>query len=166
MTPDSGADSAAAEWARLDAALDELIGLPAQHHAQAIERLAGGDEAFASGLRSMAAGLERDDLLLDRPAAQRLLGTVAVAAVEPSLVPGTRLGPWRIIEPIGRGGMGEVYRAERADGPFEQRVAIKLMRAPATSRRPSSATTCVTTGPAISSPLAIGPARMHCPTRH
>src|SRR5690606_38801384 len=39
----------------------------------------------------------------------------------------TRVGPYRIVGEIGRGGMGVVYLAERADGHFEQRVAIKLI---------------------------------------
>lgn len=45
-----------------------------------------------------------------------------------TLSPGERLGPYRIAEAIGRGGMSTVYRAERADGQFEQVVAIKLLR--------------------------------------
>ncbi|MGY6587047.1 MAG: protein kinase domain-containing protein [Wenzhouxiangella sp.] len=40
---------------------------------------------------------------------------------------GTRLGSWRILRPAGRGGMGVVYEAERADGAFEMRAAIKLI---------------------------------------
>lgn len=45
---------------------------------------------------------------------------------------GTQLGPWRVIEHVGAGGMGAVYRGERADGAFEMQVAIKLIgsRAP------------------------------------
>ena len=39
-----------------------------------------------------------------------------------------RVGSWRLAERIGRGGMGSVYRAERADGAFDMRVAIKLLR--------------------------------------
>lgn len=46
-------------------------------------------------------------------------------ATQPTL---DRAGPYRIIEEIGRGGMGIVYLAERADGQYEQRVAIKLLR--------------------------------------
>jgi serine/threonine-protein kinase len=42
--------------------------------------------------------------------------------------PTTRAGPFRLVERIGRGGMGEVWRAERADGQFEQTVAVKLIR--------------------------------------
>jgi eukaryotic-like serine/threonine-protein kinase len=41
---------------------------------------------------------------------------------------GYRLGPWRIIELAGEGGLGKVYRGERADGAFEMTVAIKLLK--------------------------------------
>lgn len=40
---------------------------------------------------------------------------------------GTRLGAWQLGPIIGRGGMGEVYRADRADGQFQQRAALKLI---------------------------------------
>jgi len=40
----------------------------------------------------------------------------------------TRVGPWRLLDEIGRGGMGTVFLAERADGEFEQRAALKLLR--------------------------------------
>jgi serine/threonine protein kinase/tetratricopeptide (TPR) repeat protein len=41
---------------------------------------------------------------------------------------GRRIGPYLVVEEIGRGGMGEVYAAVRADGQYEQRVALKLVR--------------------------------------
>lgn len=47
---------------------------------------------------------------------------------EVALPSGTRLGPWRIEEHVGSGGMGTVYRASRADGAFSMRVAVKLIR--------------------------------------
>lgn len=40
---------------------------------------------------------------------------------------GRTVGSYRLLEPLGRGGMGVVYLAERADGEFEQRVAVKLL---------------------------------------
>lgn len=42
---------------------------------------------------------------------------------------GQRLGPYRIVSKLGSGGMGDVYLAERADDEYQQRVAIKLVRA-------------------------------------
>ncbi len=50
----------------------------------------------------------------------------AAEPVDPLL--GERLGPFRVIERIGRGGMGMVYRGEREDADFIQIVAIKLIR--------------------------------------
>ena len=39
-----------------------------------------------------------------------------------------RLGPFRVLRELGRGGMGAVYLAERADGQFDQTVALKVVR--------------------------------------
>jgi serine/threonine protein kinase/Tfp pilus assembly protein PilF len=41
---------------------------------------------------------------------------------------GETVGAYRLIEPLGRGGMGEVYLGERADGLYEQKVAVKLVK--------------------------------------
>jgi eukaryotic-like serine/threonine-protein kinase len=46
---------------------------------------------------------------------------------------GTRLGAYETIDLVGRGGMGEVYRARRVDGEFELTVAIKVLRSDARS---------------------------------
>lgn len=40
---------------------------------------------------------------------------------------GERIGAYRVVKPIGQGGMGQVYLAARSDGGFEQEVAIKLI---------------------------------------
>lgn len=41
---------------------------------------------------------------------------------------GTRVGPYQLVRELGRGGMGTVWLAERADGQFQQRVALKLIK--------------------------------------
>src|SRR3954468_6097623 len=46
---------------------------------------------------------------------------------EPSQI-GKRMGAYRVLREIGRGGMGSVYLAERADGQFQKQVAIKVLR--------------------------------------
>src|SRR5580704_13219053 len=47
----------------------------------------------------------------------------------PPAVPPAKFGPYRAVELLGRGGMSTVYRAERADGQFQQTVALKIMAA-------------------------------------
>ncbi|MGH1364432.1 MAG: tetratricopeptide repeat protein [Calditrichia bacterium] len=42
---------------------------------------------------------------------------------------GQKIGVYTLLEPLGSGGMGEVWRAERSDGRYQQQVAIKLMQA-------------------------------------
>src|SRR5258708_647627 len=57
----------------------------------------------------------------------RMVGIFAYHA--PSLVtlePGTRVGPYEVVAPIGSGGMGEVFRAR--DGRLKRDVALKLLR--------------------------------------
>ena len=46
----------------------------------------------------------------------------------PTAIVDDRIGPWRILREIGRGGMGVVVLAERADGQYQQRAALKLIK--------------------------------------
>jgi len=59
-----------------------------------------------------------------------LAGVVEQSAAQllDPLAAGSRCGPYRLVRLLGRGGMGAVYLAERADGELEQRVAIKFLR--------------------------------------
>ncbi len=60
---------------------------------------------------------------------QRAVSEEASSALQTFLfTPGQHVGAYRVLSIIGRGGMGLVYLAERADGKFEQRVAIKVLQ--------------------------------------
>jgi eukaryotic-like serine/threonine-protein kinase len=61
---------------------------------------------------------------LEQPARLPLAGEAPAAG----LSPGQRVGPWRLLHEIGRGGMAWVWLAERADGQGQRRVALKLPR--------------------------------------
>jgi len=76
----------------------------------------------------------RDRLLEPQgPLRGALFGELLRERFAPALRPGDRVGAWRIVRELGRGGMGLVYLAERGDGEFEQRVALKLLPDAATS---------------------------------
>jgi hypothetical protein len=52
----------------------------------------------------------------------------ALGPLPPPIACGALIGPYRLVERIGIGGMGEVFRAERDDGTFRQTVALKMLR--------------------------------------
>ena len=54
--------------------------------------------------------------------------TTAPDASDRERVVGRQIGPYRLLRELGRGGMGIVYLAERADGQYRRQVAIKLLR--------------------------------------
>lgn len=58
----------------------------------------------------------------------RVVGTVAGEALSQLDGEGRRCGPYRLLNVIGRGGMGVVYLAERVDGEVMQRAAVKLLQ--------------------------------------
>jgi eukaryotic-like serine/threonine-protein kinase len=62
----------------------------------------------------------------DRAIAEAALRDIATSM--PAKPAPDRIGPYRLLRQIGRGGMGTVYLAERADADFEQRVAVKVLR--------------------------------------
>jgi tetratricopeptide (TPR) repeat protein/tRNA A-37 threonylcarbamoyl transferase component Bud32 len=49
-------------------------------------------------------------------------------AAPATIAANTRIGPWSVLQELGRGGMGMVLLVERADGQFEQRAALKLIK--------------------------------------
>ena len=114
-------------WKQVRGILENAIALAGN------ERLAYLDEACSgqADLRSEVESLLRSHTdagsrFLEVPAVD-LKNALPDNGKKPDRV-GRRIGVYQIIEEIGHGGMGEVYRAVRADGQYEKQVAIKLVR--------------------------------------
>ena len=110
-----------ANWAVLGPRIDELLTLPPSERARRMDEYAANDPANADDLRALMRA--RDDAskvgFLESPAAPGLLPNRPLT--------GAALGPWTLVDIIGEGGMGTVWRARRSDGRFEGEAAVKLM---------------------------------------
>jgi eukaryotic-like serine/threonine-protein kinase len=85
-----------------------------------------GDEELQREVESLLEYQSREENFIQTgavDAALRLLGGDALASVT-----GQRIGPYRLVREIGRGGMGIVYLATRDDEHYQQQVAIKLVK--------------------------------------
>jgi len=113
-----------AQWARARPILEAALELDQAAREAHVRESCGGDAELAS-LVSRLLDAARDDGFLAglAPGALDLFGAPAPDHT------GRTVGPYRLVRLLGLGGMGAVYLAERVDGEFERRVAIKLMRA-------------------------------------
>ncbi|MEZ4425639.1 MAG: protein kinase [Gemmatimonadota bacterium] len=110
------------ELDRLNAAFDRVIeAAPGEREALLVE-LCAGDRHLEARVRALLRHDESGSTPLDTPLDQ----LVAVALEDGDV--GARVGPYRLVRELGRGGMGAVYLAERRDGSFEQTVALKLVK--------------------------------------
>jgi serine/threonine-protein kinase len=109
-------------WQQIKVILDEALEQEEPERAGFIAAACQGDDELRREVESLAASETEIGDFIETPVFR-----IRLDEVEPLAV-GERIGAWRIVREIGRGGMGAVYLAERADQEFEQRVAIKVVR--------------------------------------
>lgn len=87
------------------------------------------DPAVRDRLRELLAVHEQTQPLpIDLPVAALVDSVAGDEKPAPEVAIGTRIGAFRLVAPLGRGGMATVYLGEREDVDFHQRVAVKLLR--------------------------------------
>jgi serine/threonine protein kinase len=114
--------SPVAQWQALSSLYEQACELDAAARAELLESLRTRDPTLHEGLQRMLAAREQadaDDFLASMP-------SLPPAAREGASRDGARVGPYRLARRLGAGGMAEVWLAERDDGAFRRRVAIKL----------------------------------------
>jgi len=105
-------------WKALSPLLDDLLELNGRERQQRLAMIQATDPGLASDLSKLMALEEERPDFMSQPVVS---GDVGMQA-------GDEIGPYKLVSPLGEGGMGQVWLAVRADGLYERRVAIKLLR--------------------------------------
>ena len=110
---------------RLNALLETALALPEPERARWLHTLPPEERPLAPMLQSMLSRAGREtDTFLRHPLALTGIGTdLADDLVDAA---GDDVGPWRLLRPLGAGGMATVWLAERQDGGLRRQVALKL----------------------------------------
>lgn len=109
----------AAQQRRIRAIFDTAVDLPREKQEEFLLRESAGDQAVLTSLRRLLHAATSSGRFLDNPLARR---------EDFNRLVGLRVGPYRIEQQLGAGGMGVVYRAARADQAYTRSVALKVMR--------------------------------------
>jgi Tol biopolymer transport system component len=114
-------------WQRVKELLNAALELEPSRRAGYLMDTCGEDTALRQEVAELLASYEdAGDEFLDRPDRDESALEAFATAVDPLV--GKLAGPYRLIEEIGQGGMGSVYRAVRADDNLKRNVAIKVIR--------------------------------------
>lgn len=114
------------EWQKLSPYLDDALGMKDDERGVWLAGLRDKDPALASLLESL--------LREHQALAQKHFLEQGPLLSSPAGMTGQTLGAYTLISPVGEGGMGSVWLADRNDGRFDRRVAVKLLRIPLLGR--------------------------------
>ena len=109
-------------WQEIKTLLEGALERRSADRARYLDRACGDDGRLRREVESLLAAEGEAGDFIEQPAF-----SLRDPRSEPTLT-GRRLGAWRLVEEIGRGGMGRVYRAVRADDAFDRQVAVKVLK--------------------------------------
>ncbi len=111
------------QWQQVKQIFSEALELPSVERQSFIEQKSNGDELIVKEVHALLESDEEAEDFIERP----VLPISDLVRDETALA-GKQIGQYLIEKEIGRGGMGAVYVAKRADREFEKRVAVKLIK--------------------------------------
>ena len=124
-------------WREIDAVLSGALELPPPERAAYVRARTAGDSELAGAVEDLLRAGDQATSFLERPldldtwveASEEFFTRRRTTAADEASYLGLTIGVWRIRRELGRGGMARVFLAERTSGGFEQRGALKLLRA-------------------------------------
>lgn len=111
-------------WQRIEEIFRTVVDRPAVERDAYLTLACDGDDDLRREVLSLIERDTAEDFIRD-PIANTALAFTAKSTND---LTGERVGPYRVLRLIGRGGMGDVYEAERDDEQFRQQVAIKIIK--------------------------------------
>jgi serine/threonine-protein kinase len=125
------------QWRRVQEVVDAALDVPSEAREAVIDRACAGDPVLHAAAARLIRSCDDAEGFMEEPAADYAAPLIPGAILEdpppdfPSALAatGTLVGPYRILQEAGHGGMGTVYLAERADDEYRKKVALKLVRA-------------------------------------
>ena len=115
------------DWRRVREILEQALELTPDRRPVYLEKVCAGNLVLRREVEALIAADEQAGPAFMAGSAAEAASVMIVAEDAASLA-GTRIGPYQIVEEIGHGGMGTVYRAVRADDQYRKQVAIKVVR--------------------------------------
>lgn len=125
MSDEAAPSEVEGRWQRLSELLDRTLARAPDERLAFIDAECAGDSELARELKSLLAAQDVQHGPIESLAAA--LGSPVGADDNAGSV---RIGPYRLVRELGRGGMGIVYLARRADGQYRREVALKLAQSP------------------------------------